>query len=572
VLAFLLPPPNQPVTGSTRRGTPPQNNLVYEIFVRSFCSSDSDHRSAGDLRGVIGKLDTYLNDGDPATDHDLEAGILWLMPVFPSPSYHGYDVTDYRAINPDYGTLEDFKALLREAHRRGVRIILDIPFNHTSDKHAWFQEAVRNKESPYRRYYHFAPDQGPQPRGWYSVAGPGGEKLRYFGLFSSRMPDLDYDNPKVRQEVKDIAAFWLELGVDGFRLDAAKHIYGDRFDQPREAEIRKNNDWWLEFSQSVYRRKADAVLVGEVLGDVEVLRRHAWGLDGLLDEPFMNNLRTQVSGPRPGFLGQYKRFLSQARELNRTAHNPALGFPDQPFQSFDYVASHDRNPRLASDLEERKRRGMTHAVDEAYRLALYTLFTLSSRPVLYQGDEVMQRGWRWNGNARDDPRSSGDGSGVFDETLREPFPWYRAGRGPGQTSWFPSKFGQPNGGASREEQDAEGGMLHLARGLAHLRARHPALADGDVGVIPSDTQEWMVFERCAGPDHYLVLINLTATGQDYKFHATWYPQFVRAQLIFWSDGKQRKWKDATKDNQKIEGSAHVPPFGLVVLRQAKNSP
>src|SRR5262249_15998458 len=156
---------------------------------------------------------------------------------------------------------------------------------------------------------------------------------------------------------------------DGFRLDAAKHIYGDRFDQLREAEIRKNNDWWLEFSQAVYRRKPAAILVGEVLGDPELLRRHAWGLDGLLDEPFMNNLRTQVSGPKPGFLGQYKQFVSQARELNRMAYNPALGFPDQAFQPFDYMASHDRNPRLASDLEEMKRRGMTHDMDEAYRLA-----------------------------------------------------------------------------------------------------------------------------------------------------------------------------------------------------------
>src|SRR3954471_16667093 len=103
------------------------------------------------------------------------------------------------------------------------------------------------------------------------------------------MPDLNFDNPKVRQEVKDIAKFWLDQGVDGFRLDAAKHIFGDRFDPPREAEILKNNDWWLEFSQFVYRRKADAILVGEVLGDPELLLRHAWGLDGLVDEPFMND-------------------------------------------------------------------------------------------------------------------------------------------------------------------------------------------------------------------------------------------------------------------------------------------
>jgi glycosidase len=567
----LLPAPEQPLAGGTAQGRPPQNNLIYQIFVRSFCSSDSDHHPAGDLKGIVSKLDTYLNDGDPGTDHDLEVGILWLMPIFPASSYHGYDVKDYRAINPEYGTLADFKSLLAEAHRRGVRILLDVPFNHTSNEHPWFREAVARRDSPYRRYYHFAPDVGPRPGGWYPVKGEGGEKLRYFGLFSPKMPDLDFDNPQVRQEVKDVARFWVDLGVDGFRLDAAKHIYGDRFDPPQEAEIRKNNDWWLEFSRAVYGQKPDAVLVGEVLGDFELLRRHAWGLDGLIDEPFMNNLRTQVSRPEPGFVGKYKQFLGQARELNRSAYSPSFGFPDQPFQPFDYVANHDRNPRLASDLEERKRRGMAHEVDEAYRLALYTLFTLSARPILYQGDEVMQRGWKWNGNRRDHPRSPGDGSGIFDETLREPFPWYKGGSGPGQTSWFKPRFDRPDDGVSKEEQELEGGMLHLARGLAHLRARHPALADGDVGVIPSDTQDWMVFERYAGPDHYLVLINLTATGQDYRFHAAWYPQFVGAQLIFWSDGKRKKWKDTTKDNQKIEGEAVVPPFGLVVLRQAKDN-
>src|ERR1044072_5745371 len=118
------------------------NNLVYEIFVRSF--ADSDGNSVGDIKGIIQRLDTYLNDGNPGTDNDLEVGILWLMPIFPAGSYHGYDVTDYRAINPDYGTLNDFKRLLQEAHSRGVRVILDVPFNHTSNQHPWFKEAINN--------------------------------------------------------------------------------------------------------------------------------------------------------------------------------------------------------------------------------------------------------------------------------------------------------------------------------------------------------------------------------------------------------------------------------------------
>jgi glycosidase len=545
-------------------GASPQNNLVYEVFVRSFCSSDTENHPSGDLQGIARKLDSYLNDGDPGTDHDLEVGILWLMPIFPASSYHGYDVTDYRAINPEYGTLDDFKTLLQQAHRRGVRIILDVPFNHTSNEHPWFQEAVRNRESLYRTYYHFQPDDGSLPMNWHRVRGPGGERLRYFGLFSPKMPDLDFDNPRVRQEVKAIAGFWLDLGVDGFRLDAAKHIYGDRFDQLRESEIRKNNDWWLEFSESVYRKKPEAVLLGEVIDNYEILRRHAWGLDGLTDEPFMNNLRAHLGSPKPGFLTPHRQFLNQAQALHRTAYAPPLG---HPFRAFDYVANHDRNPRLASDLEERKRHGMPYEVDQAYRLAVSILLTLSSRPILYQGDELMQRGWKWNGNPKNAPQNPGDGSGIYDETLREPFPWYRSGKGPGQASWFAPRFYRPNDGTSREEQDQDRGMLDLVRGLTHLRARHPALADGDLGEILNDSTDWMVFEKVRGREHYLVLVNLTGTNGDYKFHTQWYPQYRGAQRVFWSDGKSKKWQDTTRDNQRIQDSVTVPPFGLVVLRQ-----
>src|SRR5262249_5807662 len=144
------------------------------------------------------------------------------------------------------------------------------------------------------------------------------------------------------------------------------------------------------------------------------------------------------------------------------------------------------------------------------------------------------------------------------------------GTGPGQTTWFAPRFSKPSDGASREEQDGEGGMLDLVRGLARLRARHDALANGDVGAILRDAHDWMVFEKFAGADRYLVLINLTGTGSNYNFHKQWYPQYVGAQLIFWSDGAQKKWRDTTTEGRNIEGSAFVPPFGLVVLRQKKS--
>jgi len=546
---------------------PPANNLVYEIFVRSFADGDNDAQGIGDLKGIVNQLDRHLNDGDPKTDTDLEVGVLWLMPIFPSPTYHGYDVTDYRAVNPEYGTLADFKALIAAAHKRGVRVILDVPFNHTSDQHPWFREAIANPASPRRRFYSIEADTGDPKPGWRAITGPGGERLRYLGLFSPRMPDLNFDNPDVRKEIAAVAKFWLDLGVDGFRLDAAKHIYGESLSNVSEDDILHNNEWWREFSHGVYRTSPAALLVGEVLGRSEILRRHAWGLDGLVDEPFMDEARAAIERPDSGFAGHRKQFLEQARALNRTAFDPSLPFPDQPFEAYPYLASHDRNPRLASDLEEMKRRGMRYSVDEGYRLAMYLLLTMASRPMLYEGDEVMQRGWKWNGNRRTDTNNPGDGSGIFDETLREPFPWFASAQGPGQTRWFQSRFDFPNDGVSREEQAGPGGMLDLVRALTNLRTRHPAFANGDIGAIPSDSDDWIVFERGAGKEQYLVLINRSQTGKDYRFHTAWFPQYRGADLIFWSDGRLRQWKDTTGDNQRIRDSVFVPPAGLVVIRQ-----
>jgi glycosidase len=294
-----------------------------------------------------------------------------------------------------------------------------------------------------------------------------------------------------------------------------------------------------------------------------MLRRHAWGLDGLLDEPFMNDTRSEIGRAAAGFAGRRKQFIDQARAVNRMAYDASLPFADQAFEPYPFVASHDRNPRLASDLEEMKRQGMPLSVDEGYRLALYVLLSMSGRPVLYSGDEVMQRGWKWNGNRRNDPANPGDDSGIFDETLREPFPWYASGQGPGQTRWFEPRFDRPNDGVSREEQTGPGGMLNLVRGLSNLRTRHPAFANGEIGAILSDSAEWIVFER----DNFLVLINRTSTGKDYRFHAAWFPQFRGADLIFWSDGRDRKWKDATADGQRIGDSVFVPPIGLALIRR-----
>src|SRR5512143_2767539 len=150
--AACAAPRPPPAAGAPAPAATPwwQGAVFYEVFVRSFQDSDGDGK--GDLRGLIARLD-YLNDGDPATDRDLGVDALWLMPVFASPSYHGYDVTDYERVNPDYGTGQDLDRLLAEAHRRGLKVILDLVLNHTSDQHPWFRESASSPTSPRRDWY-----------------------------------------------------------------------------------------------------------------------------------------------------------------------------------------------------------------------------------------------------------------------------------------------------------------------------------------------------------------------------------------------------------------------------------
>ena len=526
------------------------NNTVYEAFVRTFAEG-GDGNPSGDFKGLIKKLN-YLNDGNAQTSGDLGIGILWLMPIFPAGSYHGYDVTDYRNVNPDFGTLSDFTQLLQQAHQRGIRVILDIPFNHTSAHHEWFKDAVQN--GPHRPWYLMGPDDGQSARWWSTTVDADGNRIKYFSLFGSNMPDLDFDTTAVRDEVKAIAKFWLDRGVDGFRLDAAKHIYGWT-DKPTEGDIQKNNAWWRSFSDFVYSIKPDAVLVGEVLGEERMLIRHARGLNALIDETFMKGARAEIQHPHAGFLTHWKQVVQSA-----TAENPA-----HTYNSFTFLASHDQNPRLASELEQ----NTPATAVQRYRLGMCILMSASRCPILYQGDELMQRGWKWNGNSPTDPKNPGDGSHIYDETLREPVPWTADDNGPADVKWQPPghpgflpKYDRPNDGVSFEEENADHhSVLSLVRALTNLRERFPAFANGELGDVLSDTPDWLAFERVTGDQHFLVLVNPTPQANTYALAD---PQWRQSETLFWADGQS----GATGAGGQIQNDVKVAAFGMMLLRRA----
>lgn len=253
----------------------------YEVFVYSFCDSDGD--GVGDLQGLISKLD-YINDGNDATDTDLGCSGIWLMPVNPSPTYHKYDVTDYYAIDEEYGTLEDFQTLLAECDRRGVKVIMDLVLNHSSSQNPWFVEACEYlrgldgaepdaAQCPYFEYYHFSKEQG---GGYYQVEGT---DWYYEAQFWSEMPDLNLDCEALREEIANITEYWLDMGVGGFRLDAVKEYYS--------GAPQANIDFLAWLTDTVKSQKEDAYLVGEAWLDMaDYAQYYGSGIDSIFDFAF----------------------------------------------------------------------------------------------------------------------------------------------------------------------------------------------------------------------------------------------------------------------------------------------
>lgn len=257
----------------------------FEIFVYSYYDSDGD--GIGDIQGLIQKLD-YINDGDDTTTDDFGINGIWLMPIMPSTTYHKYDVIDYYDIDPEYGTLDDFKKLIEECHNRDIKVIIDMVINHTSSEHEWFTTACdylkgldgkepSESECPYFAYYNFSKEKVAEY--YYSVPGT---DWYYEGKFWSGMPDLNLANPAVRQEFDAITDFWMEIGVDGFRLDAAKEYYSD--DTAANVEVLS----W--FNDMVKAKDENTYIVAEVWTGIDVYAKYyESGIDSIFDFGFADS-------------------------------------------------------------------------------------------------------------------------------------------------------------------------------------------------------------------------------------------------------------------------------------------
>lgn len=488
--------------------------VYYEIFVRSFYDTNGD--GIGDLNGVTAKLD-YLKE--------LGISGIWLMPINASPSYHGYDTTDYYAINPEYGTLEDLKNLLQEAHKRDIKVIMDLVVNHTSKEHPWFKEALKDENSPYRSWYTFAkPDEKVRADGavggdpWHSYGS-----LKYLGVFWEGMPDLNFDEPKVREEMIKIGQYWLEQGLDGFRLDAAKHIYGDFASTASTPEIQaKNKAWWQEFRAGMNKVKPDAYLIGEVWDSLTVIAPY---FDHALDSAFHFDLAGRLLSAADS-----ERDADLAYSLGR-AYGVYEKSSDGTFVDAPFLSNHDQN-RVMTVLNG----NINHA-----KMAAAMLLTLPGTPYLYYGEELGMKGAK------------------PDEYIREPMPWYSASSGgEGQTTWEKSRFNELAGATSVEEQTAdEQSLLNHYRELIKWRNEEPALRDGGIAEFKLEpaNQKLSVYVRVIASERVLVLHNLSGELQTTD---------LQPSETF---GTLKELAHANNPDAKLEnGKLTLPAYSTVIIK------
>ena len=455
-------PASEPQAGWLRGAT------CYEIFVRSFRDSNGD--GIGDLNGITGALD-YINDGNPRSTRDLGARCIWLMPVTESPGYHGYDATDFYRVERDYGTNDDFKRLVAEAHKRGIRVLVDMVLNHVSSAHPAFQAALRDPASPYRAWFHFSPTPGPLNRwggnNWHK--SPVRDEY-YFGFFWQGMPDLNYREPFALAEMKKVATYWLnEMGVDGFRLDAVKFLVEDGAqvdDTPGTHQVLR------EYAAHVRRTKPAAFTIGEVFDSTgALLAYYPDQLDGYFAFEVADSLIAAVRR------GDGRGLLSPVLRLQQRVGNARWS----PF-----LRNHDQ-PRTRSEFDG--------DWDKA-RVASFLLLTLPGIPFVYYGEELGMTGKK------------------PDELLRTPMAWTRGGAHAGFTTGTPWQLLSPDSlEANVEAQSANpASLLNLHRTLIHLRASNTALARGVLVPLTTNDPAVIAFLRRDGTRVVLVIANLGAAS------------------------------------------------------------
>jgi oligo-1,6-glucosidase/alpha-glucosidase len=492
------PPPDPATVPWWERG------VIYQIYPRSFQDSDGD--GVGDLRGIERRLD-YLGD--------LGIDAIWLSPIFPSPmADFGYDVADYTGIDPLFGSLDDFDRLLGAAHERGLKLMLDFVPNHSSDQHPWFVESRSSRDNPKRDWYIWrdpAPRGGP-PNNWISDFGGSAWQWDeatgqyYLHAFLKEQPDLNWRNADVRAAMTDVMRFWLDRGVDGFRIDVLWHCFKAEGlpDNPANPDFRPEMGEKLRVLQTHSTNQPE---IHELAGEMRALADD-YGDRLLVGEIVLplDELMTYYGTKRPGvhlpFNFQLVEAQWDAATIRQTVADYEAALPPGAWPNW-VIASHDY-PRIAAKLGEAQA-----------RVAAILLLTLRGTPTLYQGDELgIGRVEIRPEQVRDPKELREPGIGLGRDPSRTPMAW-ESGRNAGFSTgepWLPLHDDWPTRNVAAQS-DHPTSILSLYRELLRLRRAEPALSIGSLHLGPA-SEHVLSYRRQHGSSRFQILLNLTGTERE----------------------------------------------------------
>ncbi len=496
----------------TKKGIPwYMNAIFYEVHIRAFCDSNGDGK--GDIPGLISKLD-YIKD--------LGIDCIWILPIYPSPlKDDGYDIADYYGIHPDYGTLEDFKKLIEEAHKRNLRVVADLVLNHTSDQHPWFQKSRSDPDSKYRDYYVWSEtdDKYSEARiifldteesNWTYDEEAG---MYFWHRFYSSQPDLNYDNPEVRQEMLNVMDFWLDMGIDGFRADAVPYLIqreGTNCENlPETHQILK------DFRAHLDENYEDKILLAEANQWPEDVRPYFGDGDEfhmgfhfpVMPRIFMAMRRSDAS-PIHWIMSKTPAIPENTQWCTFLRNHDELTLEMVTEEERQWMwAEYAPMPRMRLNLGIRRR--LAPLLDNDHRkilLANALLYSLPGTPIIYYGDEI----------------GMGDNIWLPDRNgVRTPMQWDDS-LNAGFSNAHPENLYAPvidaddysykklNVAAESKDQDS---LLNKMKHLVKVRKSHPILALGDYEFLEQDRTECLIIIRQHQDEHVICILNLTENQQ-----------------------------------------------------------
>ncbi|MNU56814.1 Oligo-1,6-glucosidase [compost metagenome] len=517
---------------------------AYQIYPRSFMDSNGD--GIGDLQGIISKLD-YL--------HDLGINVIWICPIFKSPNDdNGYDISDYQAIMEEFGSMEDFDQLLQEVHARGMKIILDLVINHTSDEHPWFIESRSSKDHPKRDYYIWSDaKEGTEPNNWESIFGgsaweyDAGTEQYFMHVFSTRQPDLNWENPNVRRELYEMVNWWLDKGIDGFRVDAISHIKkvagfpdmpnpeGLKYVPSFEGHMNREgiHDFLLELKQETFD-KYDIMTVGEASG-VSTEQADMW----VGEEQGKFNMIFQFE-----HLALWNKSVTgglDIKALQETLSRWQKGLEGRGWNAL-FIENHDQ-PRSTSTW------GNDQEYWQASAKSLANMyFLMQGTPFIYQGQEIGMTNVQFESiedyndvaikNLYQLEREAGKSHEEIMQVIwkngrdnsRTPMQWNdeaNAGFTTG-TSWLKINPNYRTINVEQQIQDPNS-IYHHYKKLIALRAANPVIVYGTYDLVPQQDPNLYAYSRTLGNEKLLVISNLSAQEALFDCPIGW--EYESAELL-----------------------------------------